>query len=69
MLIECQKRVIFGSLTNMHELYFSDEKKDATAVPYTYSDYLPVEAGNTINKRYQKGKKQQERQLFCKKEN
>lgn len=48
MLIECQKRNIVGTLTNMYDLYFADDKLDATAVPYLEGDYFPGEAENII---------------------
>jgi len=48
LLIECQKRNIVGKLTNMYDLYFADEKLDATAVPYLEGDYFPGEAENII---------------------
>lgn len=48
MLIECQKRGIVGRLTNMHDLYFSNVKLDATAVPYLEGDYFCGEAENII---------------------
>jgi len=48
MLIEAQKRNIVGKLTNMYDLYFADDKIDATAVPYFEGDYFPGEAENII---------------------
>ena len=48
MLVECQKRNIVGKVTNMYDLYFADEKLDATAVPYLEGDYFPGEAENII---------------------
>eukprot|EP00542_Grammatophora_oceanica_P014911 CAMPEP_0194032300 /NCGR_PEP_ID=MMETSP0009_2-20130614/5275_1 /TAXON_ID=210454 /ORGANISM="Grammatophora oceanica, Strain CCMP 410" /LENGTH=1696 /DNA_ID=CAMNT_0038672697 /DNA_START=105 /DNA_END=5195 /DNA_ORIENTATION=+ len=48
MLIESQKRNIVGKVTNMYDLYFSDESLDATAVPYLEGDYFPGEAENII---------------------
>jgi E1A/CREB-binding protein len=48
MLIEAQKRSIVGKVTNMYDLYFADEKIDATAVPYFEGDYFPGEAENII---------------------
>ena len=48
MLLECQKRAIVGKITNMHELYFSDPKNDATVVPYMDGDYFPGEVENVI---------------------
>jgi len=48
MLIEAQKRGIVGKLTNMYDLYFADEKNDATAVPYMDGDYFPAEVENVI---------------------
>jgi len=48
MLAEAQRRSIVGKVTNMYELYFSNEKLDATAVPYMEGDYFPGEAENII---------------------
>ena len=48
MLVECQKRGIVGTVTNMYDLYFVDEKLDATVVPYLEGDYFPGEAENII---------------------
>jgi len=48
MLVECQKRGIVGKLTNMYDLYFSNEKNDATVVPYMDGDYFPAEVENII---------------------
>jgi E1A/CREB-binding protein len=48
MLIEAQKRGIVGKLTNMYDLYFSNEKNDATVVPYMDGDYFPAEVENII---------------------
>jgi len=48
MLVECQKRDIVGKVTNMYDLYFANEKLDATAVPYLEGDYFPGEAENII---------------------
>mmetsp|Transcript_19184 Transcript_19184/g.24436 ORF Transcript_19184/g.24436 Transcript_19184/m.24436 type:complete len:931 (+) Transcript_19184:3-2795(+) len=48
MLIECQKRGIVGTLTNMYDLYFANEKNDATVVPYMDGDYFPAEVENII---------------------
>ena len=48
MLIECQRRGIVGTLTNMYDLYFSNPKNDATIVPYMDGDYFPAEAENII---------------------
>lgn len=48
MLVDCQKRSIVGKVTNMYDLYFADEKLDATAVPYLEGDYFPGEAENII---------------------
>jgi len=48
MLTECQKRNIAGKVTNMYDLYFSNYKLDATAVPYLEGDYFPGEAENII---------------------
>lgn len=48
MLVDCQKRNIVGKVTNMYDLYFANEKLDATAVPYLEGDYFPGEAENII---------------------
>jgi len=48
MLVECQRRGIVGKLTNMHDLYFANEKNDATVVPYMDGDYFPAEVENII---------------------
>ena len=48
MLVKCQRREIVGRLTNMYDLYFSDGKLDASAVPYFEGDYFPGEAENII---------------------
>jgi E1A/CREB-binding protein len=48
MLVEAQKRNIVGKVTNMYDLYFADDKIDATAVPYLEGDYFPGEAENII---------------------
>jgi len=48
MLIECQKRGIVGKVTNMYDVYFANDKNDATAVPYMDGDYFPAEAENII---------------------
>lgn len=48
MLIDAQKRNVVGKVTNMYDLYFADEKLDATAVPYLEGDYFPGEAENII---------------------
>ena len=48
MLVESQRRGIVGKVTNMHDLYFANEKYDATAVPYMDGDYFPAEAENII---------------------
>lgn len=48
MLVECQKRNIVGKVTNMYDLYFANEKLDATGVPYLEGDYFPGEAENII---------------------
>jgi E1A/CREB-binding protein len=48
MLIECQRRGVVGKLTNMYDLYFSNEKNDATVVPYMDGDYFPAEVENII---------------------
>lgn len=48
LLLECQKRGIVGKLTNMYDLYFADEKNDASIVPYMDGDYFPAEVENII---------------------
>lgn len=48
MLTDCQNRGIVGKLTDMYDLYFANEKLDATAVPYHEGDYFPGEAENII---------------------
>jgi len=68
MLIECQRRAVVGRLTNMHELYFSDEKLDATAVPYMDGDYFPAEAENII-KDIEEGKNSKKASSSAKKKN
>jgi E1A/CREB-binding protein len=57
MLVECQKRNIVGKVTNMYDLYFANEKLDATAVPYLEGDYFPGEAENIIKMLEDGGKK------------
>ncbi|KAG7373114.1 histone acetylation domain containing protein [Nitzschia inconspicua] len=48
MLTDCQKRDIVGKVTNMYDLYFTNEALDASAVPYHEGDYFPGEAENII---------------------
>lgn len=48
MLVEAQKRGIVGKVTNMYDLYFANEKNDASVVPYMEGDYFPGEAENII---------------------
>ncbi len=48
MLVECQRRGIVGKLTNMYDLYFSNQNNDATIVPYMEGDYFPAEVENII---------------------
>lgn len=48
MLVDAQKRGIVGRLTNMYDLYFSNDKQDASTVPYMEGDYFPAEAENII---------------------
>ena len=48
MLIECQRRGVVGTVTNMYDLYFSNPKNDATIVPYMDGDYFPAEVENII---------------------
>jgi E1A/CREB-binding protein len=55
MLNESQRRGIVGKITNMYDLYFSNEKNDATVVPYMDGDYFPAEVENII-KDIQEGK-------------
>lgn len=55
MLMESQRRGIVGKVTNMYDLYFSNEKNDATVVPYMDGDYFPAEVENII-KDLQEGK-------------
>ncbi|KAL3917426.1 MAG: hypothetical protein SGILL_004720, partial [Bacillariaceae sp.] len=48
MLVECQRRDIVGKVTNMYDVFFTDEKLDASVVPYHEGDYFPGEAENII---------------------
>jgi len=48
MLKESQKRGIVGRLTNAYDLYFANEKNDATVLPYMEGDYFPAELENII---------------------
>jgi E1A/CREB-binding protein len=48
MLVECQRRGIVGTVTNMYDLYFSGKQNDATVVPYMDGDYFPAEVENII---------------------
>jgi len=48
MLVDCQKRGIVGKLTNMYDLYFSNNENDATIVPYMEGDYFSGEVENII---------------------
>lgn len=48
MLQECQRRGIVGKMTNAYDLYFSNEKNDATILPYMEGDYFPGELENII---------------------
>ena len=48
MLKDCQKRGIVGKLTNAYDLYFANEKNDATILPYMEGDYFPAEMENII---------------------
>mmetsp|Transcript_10089 Transcript_10089/g.22117 ORF Transcript_10089/g.22117 Transcript_10089/m.22117 type:complete len:1723 (-) Transcript_10089:284-5452(-) len=66
MLVECQRRGIVGKLTNMYDLYFANEKNDATIVPYMEGDYFiseveniikDIEEGKSCKKKDQQGKK------------
>jgi len=55
LLRESQRRGVVGRLTNMYDLYFANEKNDASVVPYMEGDYFPAEAENII-KDIQEGK-------------
>jgi len=55
MLIECQKRNICGKVTNMYDLYITNEKLDATSMPYLEGDYFPGEAENIIKEMEENG--------------
>ena len=68
MLIIAQKRGIVGRLTNMYDLYFADEKNDATIVPYMDGDYFPAEAENII-KDIEEGKGNKKNSTSAKKKN
>lgn len=48
MLVECQNRGIVGKVSNMFDVYFSNEKNDASVVPYMEGDYFSGEAENII---------------------
>lgn len=48
MLVESQRRGIVGKVTNMYDLYFANEKNDATVVPYMEGDYFISEVENII---------------------
>jgi E1A/CREB-binding protein len=48
MLVDCQKRGIVGLVTNMYDLYFANEKNDASVVPYMDGDYFPAQVKNVI---------------------
>jgi E1A/CREB-binding protein len=48
MLVDCQKRGIVGLVTNMYDLYFANEKNDASVVPYMDGDYFPAQVENII---------------------
>lgn len=48
MLQECQRRGIVGKMTNAYDLYFSNDKNDATVLPYLEGDYFPGELENII---------------------
>ncbi len=48
MLVEAQRRGIVGKVTNMYDLYFANERNDASVVPYMEGDYFPGEAENII---------------------
>jgi len=63
MLLESQRRGIVGKLTNMYDLYFANEKNDATVVPYMEGDYFISEVENIIKdlEEGKSGKKKDER--------
>jgi len=48
MLKECQRRGIVGKMTNAYDLYFANEKNDATVLPYMEGDYFQAEMENII---------------------
>ncbi|KAL9183138.1 hypothetical protein ACHAXT_004925 [Thalassiosira profunda] len=48
MLKDCQRRGIVGKMTNAYDLYFANEKNDATVLPYMEGDYFPAEMENII---------------------
>ena len=48
MLHECQRRGIVGKMTNAYDLYFANDKNDATVLPYMEGDYFPGELENII---------------------
>ena len=67
MLSEAQRRSIVGKVTNMFELYFSNEKLDATDVPYMEGDYFPGEAENIIKELEEGGVKKSGTKIKAKK--
>jgi len=48
MLQDCQRRGIVGKMTNAYDLYFANDKNDATVLPYMEGDYFPGELENII---------------------
>jgi hypothetical protein len=47
-LKDCQRRGIVGRMTNAYDLYFANEKNDATVLPYMEGDYFQAEMENII---------------------
>jgi len=66
MLVECQKRGVVGTISNMFDLYFADSKNDATVVPYMQGDYFPSEVESII-KDIEEGKNTKKNSSECKK--
>ena len=48
MLKDCQRRGIVGKMTNAYDLYFANDKNDATVLPYMEGDYFQAEMENVI---------------------
>ena len=48
MLKDCQRRGIVGKMTNAYDLYFANDKNDATVLPYMEGDYFQAEMENII---------------------